>query len=130
MAEHPGAVRAQQYLDAFSNDDTEAMKDFFADDIVWHVGGNHHLSGDYRGKDQLFSYFATVRDLSGGLELVPESILASDQHTAMFTRVKGSRNGKTMDVLLAQVLRVGDDGRWTEYYALADDQASVDDFWS
>ena len=51
--------------------DIDTMRDFLANDIVWHVGGEHHMSGDYRGKDQLFAYFATVRDLSGGLQLKP-----------------------------------------------------------
>jgi hypothetical protein len=52
--------------------------------------------------------------------LAPEAVLASDKHTAMFTRVTGEREGKTMDVVLAQVFKTGPDGRWTEYWALAD----------
>ena len=131
IAEHPGVTRARQYMEAFHAWRVDAMRDFYSDDVVWHVAGNHRLSGDYRGKNELFEYFRTVRDLTGGsLILEPESILASDRHTAMFTRVRGSRAGRALDVLLAQVMTVGPDGRWTEYWAVADDQEAVDAFWS
>lgn len=107
------------------------MREFFADDIVWHVGGNHRLSGDYRGKDELFEYFATVRELTEGtLRLEPRSILSSDRHTARFIRATASRQDRSFDVTLAQVFKVGEDGRWTEYWALADDQEALDAFWS
>ena len=48
----------------------------------------------------------------------------------MFRRVTGQRNGRNMDVLPAQVLKVGPDGRWTEYFALADDREAVGPSWS
>ncbi|HJP66654.1 MAG TPA: nuclear transport factor 2 family protein [Actinomycetota bacterium] len=129
--EHPGVSRVREYLDTFAAQDMDRLREFFADDIVWHVAGDHPLSGDYRGKDALFDYFARVREMTGGtLTLEPQSILASDNHTAMFTRVQAQREGKQMDVVLAQAFDVGRDGRWTEYYALANDQAAVDAFWS
>ena len=131
IAEHPGVVRARQYMDAFHAWDVEALRDFYDDDVLWHVAGNHQLSGDYRGKDALFDYFRLARQLTGGsLHLEPESILASDRHIAMFIRVTGRRNDRALDVLLAQVMKVGPDQRWTEYWAVADDQDAVDAFWA
>jgi ketosteroid isomerase-like protein len=107
------------------------LGELFAEDVVWHVGGSHPLSGDKRGRRELLWYFQQVREMTGGtLQLEPESILASDEHIAMFTRVTGERNGRSLDVLMAQALTVGADGRFTEYWALADDQAAVDAFWS
>jgi hypothetical protein len=35
-----------------------------------------------------------------------------------------------MDTLLAQTRRLADDGRWCEYWAVADDQEAVDAFWA
>jgi hypothetical protein len=35
-----------------------------------------------------------------------------------------------MDVLLAEALTLDPIGRWTEYWALANDQDAVDAFWS
>ena len=48
----------------------------------------------------------------------------------MFTRVQGDRDGRSLDVLLAQVFKLGDDGRWSEYWATAEDQDLVDAFWA
>ena len=131
MADHPGVATARRYLEDYAERGPEAVSDYFSEDVVWRVGGQHPLSGEYRGKEELLEYFATVREQTGGtLRLEPQSILASDRHTAMFTRVTGQRNGRSLDVVLAQVLANGPDGRWTEYWALADDQEAVDAFWS
>jgi uncharacterized protein len=131
MAEHPGVARARDYVDHFHKGDLDVVQDYYADDVVWHVAGNHDLSGDYRGRDALLEYFGKVRDLTGGtLRLDPESILASDRHIAMFIRVTGKKDGKELNVLQAQVLKVAPDGRWAEFWSLADDQDAVDSFWS
>ena len=78
------AVFARGSIDAFNRGDMEALRDFYADDVLWHVAGKHGLSGDYRGRDELIAYFKRVLDLTGGsLKLESEAILASDQHTAI-----------------------------------------------
>jgi len=131
VSTHAGVERAQEYIAAFHRWDVDAMRDFYADDVVWHVAGTHRLSGDYKGKDALFEYFAMARELTGGsLRLNPESILASDDHVAMFTRVTARREDVVLDTLIAQVMKVGHDGRWIEYWAVADDQDALDAFWS
>lgn len=128
---HPDVERAWDSIAMYNRGDFDALRDFYSDDVVWHVGGGHALSGDYRGKDALFRYFAEVRELTGGsLQVEPQSILASDDEIAMLTRVTAERGGRTLDVLLSQTFRVGPDGRWTEYWAIADDQEAVDAFWS
>ena len=131
MDEHPGVQRAKDYVQLFADGQLDQLRDFYSEDVVWHVGGRHPLSGDYSGRDALFSYFDRVRELTGGtLKLEPESIVASDRYTAMFTRVTAQRDEKSLDVVLAQIYRNGPDGRWNEYWAVTDDQGAVDAFWS
>ena len=131
MDEHPGVQRMRDYLARFEAGDFDAVRDFYSPDMVWHVGGDHNLTGDYRGQDALMGYFKNVRELTGGsLRLQPQSILASDKYTGVFTRVHATRDGKTLDALMAQVFKLGTDGRWCEYWATAEDQAHVDEFWS
>ena len=131
MTDHQGVAKARRYLEDYEEGDPEKLAEYFTDDVVWRVGGNHPLSGEYRGKAELLDYFAQVRDqTSGTLKLESKSVLASDNHTAMFVRVTGERDGRQLDVTLAQVLANGPDGRWNEYWALADNQAAVDEFWS
>ena len=89
------------------------------------------LSGTYRGRDELFEYFAKVREeTEGALHLEAESILVGDEHMGMVTRVTGRRNDRTPGVLVAQAITIDGDGPWSEYWALTNDQDAVDAFWS
>ena len=62
--------------------------------------------------------------------LEPSGILANDEHVALFLRVTGERNGKRLDIEMAEAMDVGADGLWTAFFAMADDQQAVDEFWS
>ncbi len=131
MGEHPNITRAREAFEVFARGDLESYKAFFADDVVWHVAGTHPLSGRYQGRDALSDYFQRVREMTQGtLTVEPNTILADDSHLGVFARVQAERNGRTMDVILAQAFRVDPEGKWTEYWALADDQEAVDAFWS
>jgi hypothetical protein len=44
--------------------------------------------------------------------------------------VRGRRGDRSLDIEMAEVVEVGPDGRWTEFYAMPDDQSAVDEFWS
>jgi ketosteroid isomerase-like protein len=129
MSEHPQVTRTRAYFDAFANGDAGAMRDFFSDDIVWHVAGDHPLSGDYAGKDALLDYFAKTSE-QAELTLEPTGIIGNDRHVAIFLRVAGRRGEKTMQVEMCEMVRLGPDGRWTEFWAMPDDQGAVDAFWS
>ena len=131
MAEHPIAGRVREALEAFSRGDFETLGSFLAEDVVWHVGGSHELSGDYRGRDAALAYCAEAFALAGGtLQGEPLEILVSDRHAGVFNRVTGERDGRKFDAVFAQALRFDDEGRWTEYWALADLQDEVDAFWT
>jgi ketosteroid isomerase-like protein len=131
MADNANLIRAREAMETFTRGDVEAYKDYFADDVLWHVSGNHPLSGSYRGKEALFEYFNKVHELTqGSLRVQPETILADDSHLGIFARVTAQRDGKSLDVTMAQAFTVDANGKWTEYWALADDQAAVDALWS
>ncbi len=131
MAEHPNVTRTREYLDIFARGDLEGLRPFFSDDIVWHVAGKHALSGDYAGKDQLIGYFEAARERSGGtITLQPTSIMANDEHIVVMLKVAGERNGRTLDVEMAEAFTVRPDGTWSEFWAMPDDQQRVDEFWS
>jgi ketosteroid isomerase-like protein len=131
LSEHPIAGRVREALLAFNQGDWERLATFLAEDVVWHVGGNHHLSGDYRGREAALAYCAEAFQLAGGtLYGEPVEILVSDRHAGVFNHVTGRRNGKRFDVVLAQAVRFDDDGRWAEYWALADEQDVIDAFWT
>jgi ketosteroid isomerase-like protein len=131
MGEAPNVARVSEALAAYNCGDVDAMRPFLAPDIVWHVGGDHPLSGDYRGRDAVLTYVAKVMELTRGtLKAEPIDILVSDRHAGLFQRITGERDGKKLDVVLAQALQLDADGLWVEYWALGDDQDQIDAFWS
>jgi hypothetical protein len=127
--EHPHAERARTVLSEVSGGNVDALSDHITDDIVWHVGGEHPLSGDYRGRDEVMNYHRRVADLTGGtLRLEPIDVLASDRHLGIF--LKASAGGdSTLDTTMVEAIRLDENGKWAEFWALADDQSGVDAYW-
>lgn len=102
-----------------------------ADDIVWHVGGEHPLSGDYRGRQAVLDYHARVAELtSGSLQLEPIDVLAGDHFLGVFVRATADSGGQKLDTTMVEAIRLSEDGKWAEFWALAEDQGQVDSFWS
>ena len=131
VAEHPSATRVRAALDAYDRSDFDTLRSFLAEDIVWHVGGRHPLSGDYRGRDAVIEYCQKAQAAAGGtLRGGLLEILADDRRAGVFNRISGERDGKRLDAVLAQAITFDDEGRWTEYWALADAQDEVDEFWA
>jgi ketosteroid isomerase-like protein len=129
--EHPNVERLREYLDAYAARDPEALSRFFADDAVWHVGGAHRLSGDYRGREAILDYFRAVGgETDQTLRLEPLELMANDRRAAAFLRVTGERAGRRLDIVMAEAIEFDESGRIREFWAHANDQAAVDRFWA
>ena len=103
MAEDARSARVREALDAFNRGDFQTFGSFLADDIVWHVGGDHPLSGDYRGRGAALEYCAKAFDLTKGtLRGEPLDVMTSDRHAGVFNRITGERDGNKLDAVLAQ----------------------------
>jgi uncharacterized protein len=127
--DHPNDL-AQRFIDAYGRRDYQTLESLLTDDVLWHVGGNHPLSGDYRGRQAVLDYFAKVQSLtSQTLTLDPIEILASGSFGAIFLRVRAEREGRDLDVTMAEAFRA-QEGQLAEFWATADDQEAVDRFWS
>jgi hypothetical protein len=99
-------------------------------DVLWHVGGDHPLSGDYRGQEEVRAYHRHVAELTGGtLRLDPVDVLAGDRFLGVFVRATAQAKGRDLDATLVEAIRLQDDGRWAEFWALATNQEAVDAFW-
>ncbi len=127
------AVRAvYEMAEQHNSGDVEGTRRFYTDDVQWHVQGQNDTVGDYVGIDALFDYFARAQQLTAGtLKLHPQTVIVSGDVVGVLMRVTASRpDGRLMDTLLAQTRRLADDGRWCEYWAVADDQDILDAFWA
>ena len=128
--EHPNVERTRALLGAVSAGDLDALDRSLTDDVIWHVGGEHPLSGDYRGRQAVQQYHRRVAALTAGtLRLEPVDILGSDSHIGIFLRATATAGNHRLDTTMVEAARVAEDGRWEEFWALADDQGQVDDFW-
>jgi hypothetical protein len=131
VVEHLNTAWVRAGMEAFSRSEFDALASYLADDVVWHVGGNHPLSGDYHGRDAVLEYCRKAQEWAGGtLHGEPIEILASDRHAGVFNHITADHEGRTLDIVLAQAIKLDSRGRWTEYWALADEQDAVDAFWA
>ena len=123
--------RLEAWMASYGERDRETMLDSLAEDAVWHVGGTHRLSGDYRGRDSILGYFDTVRRETGdSMRLEPVELMANDRHGAAFLRVTATRQGRQLDTVVADAFRFDEDGRIVEFWACNANQDSIDQFWS
>lgn len=127
---HPNVDRLQRFLDAYGANDRDAVGASLTEDAVWHVGGTHRFSGNYRGRDAILDYFARVGSETGGtLRLEPIELMANDDRGAAFLRVTGDRQERRLDVTMAEAFQFDGEGRIREFWAHATDQNAIDAFW-
>ncbi len=123
--------RLEAWLTSYGEQDQGTMLDSLAEDAVWHVGGTHQLSGDYRGREAILGYFDAVRRETGdSMRLEPLEIMANRRHGAAFLRVTADRQGRRMDTVVADAFRFDDDGRIVEFWAHSADQNAINEFWA
>ena len=130
--QHPNVEVLRQVYDAFGAGDTEAMDVLLADDAVWHVPGNNQMSGDYKGKEQIFGFFARIGQTlgeDGSFEIEVHDILANDEHGVALVRPRGERAGKKVEGNAVQVYHLSG-GKVTEFWGFPQDPAALDEFWS
>lgn len=130
MAEHPNLQRARAGYEAFAGGDMETLDDIIDDDIVWHTAGNNILSGDYVGKDAVFGLFGRLaQETEGSFKNDIHDMLANDQHGVALVNQSATRNGESMEQRSVHVFHM-ENGKLTEFWAFAEDQTALDEFWS
>ncbi len=129
MSDNPNVATVWRAFEAWNTGHIETLKEILAENAVLHFAGNNRMSGTYRGGDEVVDALLRARRGGGTLADV-ETVLASDNHVMVFFRAAGERGGVTLDVVLAMPIKIGPDGRLTEIWFLANDQAAFDAYWS
>ena len=100
-----------------------------ADDVVWHWPGRSSVSGDYHGREAALGLLSGFIAHTGNrLKVEPIDILEGEDHLMSFTHVTAQREGDDLDVVMADAMRFGEDGRVVEFWTLSNDQTAVDRF--
>ncbi|HYN36008.1 MAG TPA: nuclear transport factor 2 family protein [Actinomycetota bacterium] len=131
MAEHQNVERARKGYEAFKTGDLDTMKELFSDDIVWHVGGNNSLTGDYKGQEDVFNLFGRImQETDSTLNNEVHDILGNDEHVIALVHVTAKRGSKTLDTNSVQVFHVNSNGNVTESWTFVEEADTWNDFWS
>lgn len=129
MGEHPNVLQ-KRLARAFRDRDVDPMREIFADDVVWHVGGRSAIAGDYRGLGEILGLFARVAELSdGSYRIELEWVLGDDSHGSALYRATGRRGEREIDIFQIGALRF-EDGHVAEVTIVPFDQYAFDEFWA
>jgi ketosteroid isomerase-like protein len=121
---------ARKGYQAFNEAHLEDAMATIDDDIVWHVGGDNPLSGEYKGKQAVMEFFAKFGQLTEGTyEFDIHDILASEDHTVVIGTSTATRNGRTHTSRSVDIIHSGADGKAKEFWRFAEDPAADDEFY-
>ena len=127
---HPNEDLVRRGYKAFGTGDIATLRELFADDLVWHVGGRSPITGDYKGKDEVLGFFAQLAERTRGtFRLDVHDVLANDEHAVALVKATAEREQKTLNDNGAQVFHV-QGGKVTEQWFHPGDQNATDGFWT
>jgi ketosteroid isomerase-like protein len=128
MADHPNVELVRRGYRAFESGDLATLNELFADDIVWHSAGRSQLSGEFKGKQEVFGLFAKLAELTAGsFKQDIHDLLGNDEHVVALVDSTAHRDGKTLSQRGVHVFHIRD-GKVTEFWLMSDDQYAADEF--
>jgi ketosteroid isomerase-like protein len=127
--EHPNALTARRCFEAWNTGRLDVLRAAFAENVVLRFAGHNALSGTYRGRDAVMEALARASQ-GGGPRAELEALLASDDHVMAYFHTTAERDGKTLDIVMAEAMTFAADGKCTDVWFLANDQTQYDQFWS
>jgi ketosteroid isomerase-like protein len=129
MADHPNAELFKRGYAAFQQGDLDTVRSLFDADIVWHVQGHNHLSGDHAGVDNVLELFGrNFAETDGTFKVEVHDIVANDDHAVALATVSGQKGGKTLNDRYAHAVHIAN-GKVTESWIFTENGDVVDDFW-
>lgn len=100
----PALKVVQSFFAAFGKGDTQALKQFVADDVEWHIPGKHPLAGTKKGADEFLEFFAKLG--SAGFKAQVMILAANDTYVIDAHRGWNTKGEEKIDlnwILLYQV---------------------------
>ena len=120
----------KRFFGAFRERDLETLYQLMDPEIVFHLPGDHLMSGDHTGAQQVIATFARSAELTGGtFKSEVRGIAPNGDKVLVLTHVNGERNGRTLDMDGAFVVDIVE-GRWKEIWGYYMDPEQAEAFWS
>lgn len=99
-------------------------------EFVCHTPGRSQVAGDFAGAEGMDRHQRQMASLSGGsMSLEQYHWYADDVWGSVHSRLRGSRNGMSMDIAVNGVWRFTGD-RIAEHWELIEDLVAWDRFWT
>ena len=129
--EHPNATQIRDLFRAFRERDLEAIAEAFTEDAVWRFPGRDgRLAGDHCGRDSIFSFLASVSELTDdSFHIDIEDVIANDERAVVLFTGHGRRAGRELDNPTCLVVRFRD-GKAVELREFVWDLRHVEEFWT
>jgi uncharacterized protein len=108
----------------------EAERANIAEDIIWHVPGHNPVSGAYHGFAEYTQLMSSRMAPLTRWDFEVEDLMVNGDHVVATIHLIGIRNGKTVDLRGAHILRMNDQGQVVEGWGFTSDQDALDDFFS
>ena len=126
VKEHPNASTYRRTADAFRSQDSEALRDLIAEDVVWHVPGTNPVAGEVQGLEALFDWFGRLRQATGGTFTLEEhDVVGNDDHVVALSRMAAVKDGAPISVRVISVFHYRD-GKQQERWFHPTDLAAWD----
>jgi uncharacterized protein len=126
---HPNEEIARRAFEALHKDrDSDAISQYFAEDLEYHLGGDSAVSGDRKGRAALVAGMDQVSGLGIDASYELHDVVANDEHVVMLISSHLEREGKApYDQPAVWVTHV-DGGKISEVWSFLFDQAAVKEF--
>jgi ketosteroid isomerase-like protein len=120
----------RRFYEARANKDSEAIMECLTEDVVWRYPGRNVLSREYRGKEDVASFFRGMREVTGdNFSTEAERILVDETMALVHELPRGTMKRKSLewDALLMFQLR---DGKIAEGKVFQHIQYELDEWWN
>jgi len=130
MSEHPHIARMRDAYLAFGKGDLAALQEIWSPELLWHAPGKSPIAGTYEGVPAVLGFLREVLELTQGtFRAKPQTFCAGDDRGVAVVRLTGQREGRSLDVINAQISRFDGD-RIVEFRDTSSDLDALDRFFA
>jgi hypothetical protein len=126
------AAQVRDAVAAFGRGDIPALAStYFHPDIIWHVAGSSPVAGTYKGQEEVFGFFRTAIEQTGGtFKVTPHAVLGDDEHGVLLAETTATRpDGRKLEVGECLVIHMTE-GKFAEVWHSQYDRDEWDSFWA
>lgn len=116
--EHPNALAYLRTAEAFRLGDLDAIASLIAEDVVWHIPGDHPLAGDWAGRGRVLQLLERLRSI--GFTLREHDVFGDDDHVCALSHMGAHRDGLDVETRVVSIFHFRG-GRQTERWIYPDD---------